>query len=77
MKGEMRWKEKEQEREKNKVREIDEMDVETEQEERNSEIFPDFGRMCGKSVKEKPFISRQLQAARRAGFLARCYLSFF
>lgn len=77
MTDEMGWKEKEQGGEKNKDREIDEIEVETEREERDSKIFPDFGRMCGKSVKENPFISGQLQAAYRAGFVARCYLSFF
>lgn len=42
----------------NKRTEIDEIEVET---DRDSKIFPDFGRMCGKSEEENPLISRQLQ----------------
>lgn len=37
---------------KNKDREIDEIEVETEREERDSEIFPDLGECVGKGKKK-------------------------
>lgn len=49
----MRWEEKEQ------GRELDETEVETEREEKDNEILPDIGRMCGKRERENPLISRQ------------------
>lgn len=69
------------EREKNKDKEIDEIAVETEREERDSKIFPDFGRMCGKREKENPLINRQLQhveldLSQGVIFLFSCSASF-